>query len=209
MKLKDVIPNPDNPRLIKDENYQKLYNSITQSPTFMKLNPLKLDENFMILGGNMRYKICKELGWLEVPTVIFTQKDAEENNKARKGQDIEEATYLEQCREYIIKDNVSYGYNDWNIIKSDWKAELENDKFNEWAVDVWETEADVDYSILDEDDVLEQLKDMTNGVKKAIQIEFEAEHYEEAYQLVKFWRGNDAYIGKMILDFLKDEKLKL
>ena len=135
MKLKDVIPNPDNPRLIKDENYQKLYNSITQSPTFMKLNPLKLDENFMILGGNMRYKICKELGWLEVPTVIFTQKDAEENNKARKGQNIEEATYLEQCREFIIKDNVSYGYNDWDILKSDWKAESENDKFNEWAVD--------------------------------------------------------------------------
>jgi len=46
-------------------------------------------------------------------------------------------------------------------------------------------------------------------VKKAIQIEFEPDHYEEAYQLVKFWRDQDAYVGKMILDFLKAEKNKL
>tara|TARA_R110002110_G_scaffold7307_2_gene37109 strand:+ start:696 stop:1295 length:600 start_codon:yes stop_codon:yes gene_type:complete len=178
MKLKDVIPNPDNPRLIKDENYQKLYNSITQSPTFMKLNPLKLDENLMILGGNMRYKICKELGWLEVPTVIFTKKDAEENNKARKGQDIEEATYLEQCREYIIKDNVSYGYNDWDIIKSDWKAESENDKFNEWALDDFPFEVEtVDYSDKNKELNLNDFEDQ----KYTIKLEFT----EDDYTLVK------------------------
>jgi hypothetical protein len=50
---------------------------------------------------------------------------------------------------------------------------------------------------------------MTNGVKKAIQIEFEPEHYEKAYELVKFWREQDAYVGKMILDFLNYEKNKL
>jgi hypothetical protein len=50
---------------------------------------------------------------------------------------------------------------------------------------------------------------MANGVKRAIQIEFEKEHYEEAYELVKFWREQDAYVGKMILDFLKSEKEKV
>ena len=71
--------------------------------------------------------------------------------------------------------------------------------------------ADVDYSILDEGDevIKEQLENMTNGVKKAIQIEFEAEHYEEAYALVKFWRGKNACVGEMIMQYLKSEKEKL
>jgi hypothetical protein len=67
--------------------------------------------------------------------------------------------------------------------------------------------AEIDYSILDDEDVQDQLKDMTNGVKKAIQIEFEAEHYEEAYSLVKFWREQGGYVGGMIMEFLKEEKL--
>ena len=50
---------------------------------------------------------------------------------------------------------------------------------------------------------------MTNGVKKAIQIEFEAEHYDEAYQLVKFWREQKAYVGGMIMEYLKAEKDKI
>jgi len=62
---------------------------------------------------------------------------------------------------------------------------------------------------LDEEDVADQLEDMTNGVKKAIQIEFEAEHYEEAYALVKFWRDSGAYIGGMIIEYLKSEKEKI
>jgi hypothetical protein len=66
----------------------------------------------------------------------------------------------------------------------------------------------VDYSILDDEDVESQLNDMTNGVKKAIQIEFEAEHYEEAYALVKYWREQGGYVGGMIMEFLKAEKEK-
>jgi hypothetical protein len=66
-----------------------------------------------------------------------------------------------------------------------------------------------DYSILDEEDLSDQLEEMTDGVKKAIQIEFEAEHYEEAQALVKFWREREAYIGAMIIEYLKAEKDKL
>jgi hypothetical protein len=79
----------------------------------------------------------------------------------------------------------------------------------EWGLDVPDFAPDVDYSILDDDDVEGQLTDMTNGVKKAIQIEFEAEHYEEAYNLVKFWREREAYVGAMIMEFLKAEKENL
>lgn len=70
---------------------------------------------------------------------------------------------------------------------------------------------DIDYSILDEDDdgIDQQLDDMAAGVKKAIQIEFEAEHYDEAYALVKFWREKEAYVGGMIMEYLKAEKEKI
>jgi hypothetical protein len=50
---------------------------------------------------------------------------------------------------------------------------------------------------------------MTNGVKKAIQIEFEAEHYEDAYEMVKFWRERKAYVGGMIMEHLKAERDKI
>jgi len=77
------------------------------------------------------------------------------------------------------------------------------------GVDVWGTENNIDYSILNDDDVSGQLADMANGVKKAIQIEFEAEHYEKAYELVKFWREQKAYVGGMIMEYLKSEKEKI
>ena len=75
-------------------------------------------------------------------------------------------------------------------------------------MDVWRPEKDVDYSILDEEDVDDQLEGMADGVKKAIQIEFEAEHYKEAYQLVKSFRDAGGYVGGMIMEFLKAEKSK-
>ena len=75
--------------------------------------------------------------------------------------------------------------------------------------DLFEPILEIDYSILDDEDADTLLQEMADGVKKAIQIEFEPEHYAEAYALVKFWREQDAYVGKMILDFLKAEKNKL
>jgi hypothetical protein len=91
------------------------------------------------------------------------------------------------------------------MLANEWDAvELEA-----WGLDMPSFAADVDYSILDDEDVSEQLEDMTAGVKKAIQIEFEAEHYEEAYELVKFWREREAYVGGMIMEYLKAEKEKI
>jgi hypothetical protein len=76
-----------------------------------------------------------------------------------------------------------------------------------------QTAAEVDYSILDEDENSEEyksaLEQMTGSVKKAIQIEFESEHYEEAYNLVKFWREQNGYVGGMIMEYLKSEKEKI
>jgi hypothetical protein len=91
------------------------------------------------------------------------------------------------------------------MLANEWDAE----SLGEWGLDVWKNQPEVDYSILDEEDVSDQLSDMTAGVKKAIQIEFEAEHYEQAYELVKFWRERSAYVGGMVMEHLKAEKEKL
>ena len=108
----------------------------------------------------------------------------------------------EQQKEFIIKDNIGYGDWDWQVIQTEFP------EAEEWGLDVvkFDIDTEVDYSILDEEDINDQLKDMADGVKKAIQIEFEPEHYDEAFELVKFWREQKLYIGGFLVEKLKEEK---
>lgn len=187
MKLSDIKPNPSNPRTIKDGKFKKLVESIKSFPQMLDIRPIVVNGDMIVLGGNMRLRACKEAGLKEVPVII--------------AQDFTP----DQEREFIIKDNVGFGEWDWELIANEWDTE----ELTDWGLDVWQAPANVDYSILDEANLDGQIDDMAGGVKKAIQIEFEQEHYEEAFALVKFWREQDAYVGKMILDFLKQEKQKL
>jgi hypothetical protein len=186
LKISEIKLNPNNPRLIKDDKFEKLVNSIKEFPEMLKIRPIVVNKDMIILGGNMRFKACKEAELKEIPVIIANELTSD------------------QEREFLIKDNISGGEWDWSLLN-----EWDKEELNEWGLDVWEAPAEVDYSILDDDDLDEQLEDMTNGVKKAIQIEFEAEHYEEASELVKFWRNNGAYVGGMIIEYLKSEKEKL
>lgn len=186
IKVSKLIPNPNNPRVIKDDKFQKLVNSIKEFPEMLEARPVVVNPDMVVLGGNMRLKALKEAGVKEVPVYIASWDEIKQ-------------------KQFIIKDNLGYGEWDWEMIANEWDAE----ELIGWGLEVWQPEEDVDYSILDEEDVEDQLQDMSDGVKKAIQIEFEPDHYEEAYELVKFWREQDAYVGKMILDFLKSEKEKL
>ncbi len=185
IKISDVKLNPNNPRLIKDDKFKKLVQSIKDFPEMLSIRPIVVNKDMIILGGNMRYRACKEAGIKEIPVIVT---------------DLTE----EKQREFLIKDNTSGGEWDWDLLANEWDAE----ELTEWGLDVWKAPAEVDYSILDEEDLSDQLSDMTNGVKKAIQIEFEAEHYEEAQELVKFWRGRELYIGGFLMEKLKEEKLK-
>lgn len=187
VKLSEIKPNPKNPRLIKDEKFKKLVKSIKDFPQMLELRPIVVDENNIILGGNMRFKALKEAGYTEVSIV--------------RANDLTE----DQKDEFIVKDNVGFGEWDWDVLANEWDAELLND----WGLFVPEMPTEVDYSILDEEDLGDELTDMAKGVKKAIQIEFEAEHYDEASELVKFWRDQSAYVGGMIMEYLKAEKDKL
>ena len=183
-KISEVKLNPNNPRLIKDDKFTKLVKSIKDFPEMLDIRPIVVNADMVILGGNMRFKACKEAGLKEVPVIIADNLTEE------------------QQREFLIKDNTSGGEWDFEMLANEWDVDLLDD----WGLEVPAFATDVDYSILDDDDVSDQLEDMTNGVKKAIQIEFEAEHYEEAQELVKFFRDKKVYIGALLVEKLKYEK---
>ena len=189
--ISKVKPNPKNPRVIKDDKFRKLVKSIEEFPSMLEKRPLvvtsDIDGKYVVLGGNMRLKAANEVGLKKIH--IIEANDWTEEQKA----------------EFLIKDNVSFGEWDWDVITTEWNSDLLND----WGLFVPSMPTEVDYSILDDENLDDQISDMANGVKKAIQIEFEAEHYEEAYALVKFWRERDGYIGGMIMEYLKSEKNKL
>jgi len=187
VKISEVSNNPNNPRVLKDDKFKKLVNSIKGFPQMLEIRPIVVNNEMIVLGGNMRLKACIEAGLKEIHII-------KAENLTKKQQD-----------EFIIKDNVSFGEWDWDSIANEWKSE----ELEEWGMDVWHQPDNIDYSILDDEDISDQLEDMTNGVKKAIQIEFNLEDYEEASELVKFWRSKDVYIGGMIIKNLKDEKNRI
>jgi len=187
VKISEVKANPNNPRIIKDDKFAKLVQSIKDFPQMLEIRPIVVNADMVVLGGNMRLRACKEAGLKEVPIIL--------------ADDLTE----EQQKEFIIKDNVSGGEWDWSMLANEWDSE----ELYKWGLDVPQFAPDIDYSILDGEDVSAQLNEMAGGVKKAIQIEFEPEHYDEAYQLVKFWREQKAYVGGMIMEYLKSEKDKV
>jgi len=184
VNISSVKENPDNPRFIKDSKFKKLVKSIKAFPEMLEKRPIVVDENMVVLGGNMRLKACKSAGLFEVWI------------------DVAEGWTEKQKKEFIVKDNVGFGEWDWDILANEWNTE----QLADWGLDVWQPEEDVDYSILDDEDFSSDLEDMKNGVKKAIQIPFELEHYEEAFELVKHWREQGAYVGMMLIEKLKQEK---
>ena len=191
VKITEVKTNAKNPRIIKDDKFRKLVKSIEEFPDMLNKRPLivftDVDGKYVVLGGNMRLKACKEIGLKEIPVILADEWTEE------------------QKAEFLVKDNVGFGEWDWDVLANEWDSELLND----WGLFVPEMPSEVDYSILDDEDLEGELSDMADGVKKAIQIEFEAEHYEEASELVKFWRDKGAYLGGMIMEYLKNEKEKI
>ena len=184
VSISKVKPNQDNPRIIKVHKFKKLVQSIKDFPQMLELRPIVVNEDNVVLGGNMRLKACQEAGLKEVH--IIQAKDLTES----------------QQREFIIKDNIGFGEWDWDLLANEW----DNTQLGEWGLDVWQPEEEVDYSILDDENFTQDLEDMRTGVKKAIQIPFELEHYDEAFELIKYWREQDAYVGMMLIEKLKAEK---
>jgi len=117
MKLSDIKPNKDNPRVIKDERFKKLVNSIKEFPKMMRLRPIVVDDDNMVLGGNMRLRALQQLGYTEIPDEWVAKAD-----------DLTE----EEIKRFIIVDNVGFGENDMDMLANEWNLEdLDN-----WGMDI-------------------------------------------------------------------------
>lgn len=100
---------PQNPRFIRDERFKALCKSIEDAPEMLKLRELLVVEHgnkFVVIGGNMRLRACKELGMETVPCKVLPAD-----------------TPVAKLREYAIKDNNGFGQDDWDILANEWDAE--------------------------------------------------------------------------------------
>ena len=133
VKLSEVKLNPNNPRLIKDDKFKKLVQSIKDFPEMLNIRPIVVNTDMVILGGNMRYKACKEAGLKEVPIIIT---------------DLSE----EKQREFLIKDNTSGGEWDWEVLANEW----DNEELESWGLELVGFDVDAedygeDFSLKDGD----------------------------------------------------------
>tara|TARA_R100000353_G_scaffold28089_2_gene23614 strand:+ start:736 stop:1341 length:606 start_codon:yes stop_codon:yes gene_type:complete len=114
INIDKIKNNPDNPRVIKDYKFDKLVKSIEDFPEMLRLRPIVVDENNVILGGNMRYKAAVKAGLKEVYAI--------------QAEDLTD----KQKQEFIIKDNSNFGEWDWDILANEWNVK----DLTEWGLDV-------------------------------------------------------------------------
>jgi ParB-like chromosome segregation protein Spo0J len=114
LNIAAIKPNEENPRFITDAKFKKLVKSIKDFPEMLEARPLVIDEDNIVLGGNMRLKALKAAGVFEIPVkrvVGWTEQ---------------------QKKEFIIKDNIGYGEWDWDLVANGWEAE----QLEDWGLDV-------------------------------------------------------------------------
>lgn len=127
IKISQLLPNdgqieglPKNPRLIKDSRFLKLKQSLIDDPEFMEIRELivfPFGNKFLIIGGNMRFRAAKEIGYKELICKVLPIE-----------------TTVEKLRAYTIKDNASFGDNDFDILANEWDSV----ELNNWGMEVWE-----------------------------------------------------------------------
>lgn len=113
-KISEIKLNPNNPRLIKDDKFEKLVKSIKEFPEMLDIRPIVVNSDMVILGGNMRFKACKEAGLKEIPVIVADNLTEE------------------QQREFLIKDNTSGGEWDFEVLANEW----DNEKLEDWGLDL-------------------------------------------------------------------------
>jgi ParB-like chromosome segregation protein Spo0J len=113
-KISEIKLNPNNPRLIKDDKFEKLVKSIKEFPEMLDIRPIVVNNDMVILGGNMRFKACKEAGLKEIPVIVADNLTEE------------------QQREFLIKDNTSGGEWDFEMLANEW----DNEQLEDWGLDI-------------------------------------------------------------------------
>ncbi|CAB4151409.1 ParB/Sulfiredoxin [uncultured Caudovirales phage] len=162
VKISEVKINPNNPRIIKDDNFKKLVKSVTEFPEMLQLRPIVVNKEMVILGGNMRYKACIESGIKEVPVIIAENLTPEQEN------------------EFLIKDNISGGEWDWDVLANEWS----NEKLVEWGLNIWETNDDIELT-----DFFEENGDSEKDQKFKIVLEYSEVDFADITELLKKHSG--------------------
>tara|TARA_R110002126_G_scaffold9740_4_gene43457 strand:+ start:587 stop:1132 length:546 start_codon:yes stop_codon:yes gene_type:complete len=167
IKIEKITQNAKNPRIINETKFKKLVKSIKEFPEMLSLRPIVVDENLVVLGGNMRLRACKEAGLKEVwinKALGFTQ---------------------EQKDEFIVKDNVGFGEWDWSMLGNEW----DNIKLGEWGMDVWQPQEDLSL----EDFFVEDKSEEKNDTHKIV-LEYSEEDYNEILEAFKKHTGTKEQI---------------
>jgi DNA modification methylase len=128
--------NKDNPRVIKDDKFKKLVKSIQEFPQMLEIRPIVVNDEMVVLGGNMRLKACIEAGLKEVPIIKASSLTPE------------------QQKEFIIKDNVGFGEWEWDVLANEWNVE----KLTDWGLDIPDYEPKVLEAEEDDYQIPEHLK---------------------------------------------------
>lgn len=188
VSISEIRLSPKNPRIIKDEKFHKLVKSIQEFPEMLEIRPIVVDEEGFVLGGNMRFKACKEAGLKEVFII-----------RANELTD-------EQKKQFVIKDNASFGDWDWEVLQAEWDLS----EISDWGVDVFQFPKEIDYSVLDDDDddddddSRNKLQNKTDNITKALCVPFGKEHYEEAAVALKKLIKKDVEVGEIVKTALQD-----
>lgn len=164
VKIGAIKPNPSNPRIIKDDKFHKLVKSIKEFPQMLELRPIVVNEDMVVLGGNMRLKACKEAGLQTIPVIRASELTPE------------------QQKQFIIKDNVGFGEWDWDMLANEFDAtELED-----WGLDIpnFETLSEIEAKGRMAATLDEKLDTYLNATIKQIVLYFEMEEYEYVLRLL-------------------------
>jgi hypothetical protein len=189
IKIKDLATNdgqieglPKNPRQIRDHRYEKLKKSIEDAPEMLQLRELLVYPHggkFVIIGGNMRYRACKELGYKELPCKVL---DAE--------------TPVEKLRQYAIKDNENFGEYDWDVVANEWDtAEMED-----WGVELptdWGAELEGE----EINNSNKEIEDAEIGDKVEIKFQFSIEEWQFINAKLQKVNANKEMALLKILDY--------
>ena len=162
MKLSEIKLNPNNPRVIKDEKFAKLVKSITEFPKMMALRPIVINNDNVVLGGNMRLKALKTIGYKDIP-----------DEWVKRADDLTE----EESRRFIIADNVGFGEHDWEMLANEWDVE----ELGEWGLDIPNWAAGMDENNMTDDDVdIEEEFDPIGSASDLMKIVFIFDNEQEA-----------------------------
>ena len=170
VKISQVKNNPNNPRVIKNDDFRKLVKSIKEAPWMLQLRSIIVNDDNVVLGGNQRLRACREAGLKEI-YIIRASSLTEE-----------------QQREFTIKDNSSYGEWDWDMLAN----EFETDELSDWGLRLPKIYFDDDDDpVIDQDNFAKAMDTYINAKVKQITLFFNSDDYEKAIDNLEIIRQKE------------------